>query len=333
MTSAPTRADALVATKNTKSQRVSSSAPAGIVKAVADASAKVGISFSYLMNKAEAESSYNPTAKAKTSSASGLYQFIDSTWLDMVNKYGAKHGLGQYADAIDKTASGKAVVTNAAMKKDILALKNDPKISALMAAEYAGENKTYLEKQLGRAVSDTDLYLAHFLGAGGACKFLKAMDKNGACTAASILPDAAAANKSVFYSKTSGNARTLDQIYAKFESKFNTDALTNTGIQLASADTGSSVGDIVSGAFGASDTTAQSTGLKTGTTPLPSGKDTRVAGLFFSSGAGAISSEAALHLASLDIIQDTSQRAIKALSYDAASKADTRLGGQVHTSA
>ncbi len=332
MTSAPSRADALSTTKVVKSQQVSSHAPAGIVKAVADASAKVGVSFSYLMNKAEAESSYNPTAKAKTSSASGLYQFIDSTWLDMVSKYGAKHGLGQYADAIDKTASGKAVVTNAAMKKDILALKNDPKVSALMAAEYAGENKAYLEKQLGRAVSDTDLYLAHFLGAGGACKFLRAMDRNGACTAASVLPDAAAANKSVFYSKTSGNARTLDQIYAKFESKFNTDALADTGIQLASADTGATVGDIVAGAFDLSGTTAQNTATRT-KEALPSGKDTRVAGLFFSSGAGAISSEAALHLASLDIIQDTNQRAIKALSYDAASKADTRLGGQVHTSA
>jgi hypothetical protein len=198
----------------------SAAAPESVVRAVQEASQKVGVSFSYLMTKAATESSFNPNARAKSSSAAGLYQFIESTWLDMVKKHGADYGLGDMASKITRTSAGKLVVTDKAAKQDILALRNDPKMSALMAAEYAGENKAILEKSLGREATDTDLYLAHFLGAGGACKFLKAMSGDADCSAAAILPTAASANPAIFYSKSTGEAKSLQDIYAHFAKKF-----------------------------------------------------------------------------------------------------------------
>lgn len=210
------------------SQRLSSSSgvevPANVYKAVEQASARSGVSFAYLMTKAQTESSFNPEAQAKTSSASGLYQFIERTWLDMVDKHGAEYGLGKYADAITRKQDGTPVVANKALRQEILALRKDPEISAYMAAEYASENKAYLEKQLGRTATDTDLYMAHFLGAGGAAKFLKAMDRNGNQAAAAVMPAAANANRNVFYSASSGRALSLDQVYARFDKKFDTGA-------------------------------------------------------------------------------------------------------------
>lgn len=196
------------------------SVPAHIYQAVSEASAKVGVSFAYLMTKASTESSFNPNAQASTSSASGLYQFIERTWLDMVDKHGAAYGLEKYANAITRRADGTPVVADRALRKEILDLRKDPEVSALMAAEYAGENKEFLEKRLNRDVTDTDLYLAHFLGAGGAARFLKAMAANPSSRAASVLPEAASANRGVFYASGSGRALSLQAVYERFENKF-----------------------------------------------------------------------------------------------------------------
>ena len=61
-----------------------SHAPKNVLNSIAKASAHTGVNFAYLMQQASAESSFKSTAKAKGSSASGLYQFIDSTWMNMV---------------------------------------------------------------------------------------------------------------------------------------------------------------------------------------------------------------------------------------------------------
>lgn len=194
--------------------------PAHIYRAVADASQRVGVSFAYLMTKAETESSFNPNAQASTSSASGLYQFIERTWLDMVKKHGADYGLGKYADAITRRSDGSLSVSSASMRREILNLRKDPQVSAYMAAEYANENRQYLAGRLNREITDTDLYLAHFLGAAGAAKFLTAMEKNPDQRAAAVMPDAASANTGVFYSRNSGRALTLAQVYDRFDRKF-----------------------------------------------------------------------------------------------------------------
>lgn len=193
-----------------------SAAPQIVLASVEKASTKTGVDFAYLMNQAKAESSYNPTAKAKTSSASGLFQFIERTWLDMVNRHGDKYGLQQYADAID----GKLRVNNNATKQEILALRNDPQMASYMAAEFAADNKAVLERTVGGEIGATELYFAHFLGAGGASGFLKELRHNPNTIAADIMPKAALANRNVFYDSKNGQPRTMQQVYDFFDKKF-----------------------------------------------------------------------------------------------------------------
>lgn len=83
-----------------------------VESAIRQASARTGVDFTYLMEKAAVESSYRTDLKASTSSATGLYQFIDSTWLATIKKHGAENGLGQYANAIETRSDGRAVVSD-----------------------------------------------------------------------------------------------------------------------------------------------------------------------------------------------------------------------------
>ncbi len=197
-------------------------APAHVMNAVRQASASTGVDFSYLMEKASVESGYRTDVQAKTSSATGLFQFTEGTWLKMVKQYGSKHGLGVYADALETGENGRIQAKDAATRKEILNLRKDPRLSAIMAGELANENKDYLEGELGRPVGKTELYMAHFLGAGGAAKFLKALEKNPNQPAASLLPDAARANLNVFYDGS--RPRSVGQVYDRFAAKFGDDA-------------------------------------------------------------------------------------------------------------
>jgi Transglycosylase SLT domain len=193
-------------------------APAEIRTAIRQASAATGVPFDYLAAQAEQESGFKADARAATSSAAGLYQFIESTWLGMVREHGEKHGIGELARAITQTEKGPHVA-DAALKAKILALRDDPKLSAAMAAEYARGNHAQLGQSLGREIGATDLYLAHFLGAGGATRFLTALRTDPGRAAAEILPDAAAANRAVFFAGD-GRARSIDEIYDRFAAKF-----------------------------------------------------------------------------------------------------------------
>ena len=190
-----------------------------VTQAIRQASAKAGVDFAYMLNKASQESSLNPTAKSRTSSATGLFQFIEQTWLRTVKSYGEKYGLSEYADRITIGSDGVARVKDSQSKKAILEMRKDPSLSACMAAELTNQNKTALQSEIGGKIGSTELYLAHFLGAGGAADFLKAMRSNPNASAAAVLPEAASANKAVFYGKD-GCACTLKEIYNKFAAKF-----------------------------------------------------------------------------------------------------------------
>ena len=170
------------------------------------------------MAQAAKESGFNPDAKSKASSAAGLYQFVEQTWLSVVRKHGAEHGLGDMAAKIKLGEDGKLRVADPALRKEILDLRRDPAIAAAMAAEHAADNQQRLEAKLDRAVQPTDLYLAHFLGLKGATSFLGAMEKDAKQGAADLFPKAAAANKSIFY-RADGSQRTLQEIYDRFESR------------------------------------------------------------------------------------------------------------------
>ena len=189
-----------------------------IQSAIAYASSKTGVDFSYLLGQAKLESGLNASARASTSSASGLYQFIDQSWLSVVRKHGAEHGLSWAADAIQPGAGGRLAVSDAGTKQAILALRNDPAVASIMAAASASDNSQALQGSLGRAATGTDLYMAHFLGLGGATKFLSTMQANPSASGAALFPAAAAANRNVFYAGD-GTPRSLADIYRRFADK------------------------------------------------------------------------------------------------------------------
>lgn len=142
-----------------------------------------GVDAGIMATFAGIESDFRPKVGAGTSSATGLFQFIKSTWNDMLRKYGAKYGIPMDTPPTDARAN------------------------ALMGAEFLRENRDGLSKFLGREPTDVDLYAAHFMGLGGARKF---MSMNGNAIAAQAMPDAARANEPIFYAN--GKARTRDEV-------------------------------------------------------------------------------------------------------------------------
>ncbi len=221
-----------------------------VTQSLQKASATSGVEFSYLLKNATQESGLNPTAKAKTSTATGLFQFVEQTWLRMVKLYGNKYGLGEAADRISIGSDGIARVADKQIKKEILALRKDPEVSAHLAAELTNENKTALKSEVGGKIGHTELYLAHFLGIGGAANFINTMRQNPNAIAADVLPTAASANASVFYDKN-GQPQTVAQVYKRFAQKFEHSTSGSSGAtQFAGSKTRSSYNVAASGVAG-----------------------------------------------------------------------------------
>jgi hypothetical protein len=184
-----------------------------VTAAIRRASRTTGATFDYLLNTAMRESSLDPKAQAKTSSARGLYQFIESTWLTMVKEEGAKYGLGRLASAIERGPDGEYRVNDPKARAQILKLREDPKIASLMAGALATRNSEDLTSALGRKPTSGELYLAHFLGAAGAKRLIALQKSNPNASAAAAFPDAARANKSIFMN-ANGKAKSVSDVFA-----------------------------------------------------------------------------------------------------------------------
>jgi len=185
--------------------------PPSIALAFSQAGDKSGVDFDYLLTTAMRESSLNPEAKAPTSSAVGLFQFLESTWLEVMKAEGPRLGYGEYAAAIDVTSDGDYVIADRQKRQDILKLREDPAIAADLAAAFTRRNGDYLEARFGRMPSPGELYIAHFLGAQGAEKMFTAGLADPEQVAAGLFPRQAAANRSIFYDRD--GARTVREVY------------------------------------------------------------------------------------------------------------------------
>jgi Transglycosylase SLT domain len=190
-----------------------------IAGAIKQAASTTGTSFEYLLATAKMESNFNPTASASTSSARGLYQFIDQTWLGTVKEAGAQLGYGQYADAITKSSSGGYSVSDPAARNSIMKLRDDPAAASSMAAVLTQSNSFNLTGKIGRRPTDGELYMAHFMGVGGAAKLINNAQDNPQASAAGLFPNAAAANRSIFYDR-SGQARTVSEVYSVLTARY-----------------------------------------------------------------------------------------------------------------
>jgi hypothetical protein len=212
-----------------------------VAGAIKQAAASSGTSFQYLLTTAKMESDFNPTAGASTSSAHGLFQFIDQTWLATVKDAGAQFGYGNYADMISKSSDGSYSVSDPDARKAIMKLRDDPTVASAMAAAFTQSNSFKLTGMIGRRPSDSELYMAHFMGVGGAAKLIANAEDNGQASAARLFPNAAAANRSIFYDRTTGRARTVSEVYSVLQQRYDS-AATSSATQSAMASVG---GDIV----------------------------------------------------------------------------------------
>jgi hypothetical protein len=194
-----------------------------ITGAIKQAASATGASFEYLLSAAKIESNFNPTAGASTSSARGLYQFIEQTWLGTVKEAGTALGYGKYADSITKSASGTYSVSDPSTRDDILKLRDDPAVNAAMAGVLTQSNSFKLTSEIGRRPTDGELYIAHFMGVGGAAKLINAAAENPQASAARLFPSAAAANVPIFYDR-GGNQRSVSEVYSVLTSRYNSAA-------------------------------------------------------------------------------------------------------------
>jgi hypothetical protein len=190
-----------------------------IAGAIKQAASTTGISFEYLLATAKMESNFNPKAAASTSSARGLYQFIDQTWLGTVKEAGAQLGYGKYADAITKNPTGGHSVGDPAARSAIMKLRDDPDAASSMAAVLTQSNSFRLTGKIGRRPTDGELYMAHFMGVGGAARLISNADDNPNTSAARLFPNAAAANRSIFFDR-SGRARSVSEVYSVLSSRY-----------------------------------------------------------------------------------------------------------------
>jgi hypothetical protein len=185
---------------------------ATVVGAIRNAARATGADFHYLLATAQVESGFNPTASVSSSSAKGLYQFIEQTWLTQLKESGPALGYGRYADAITQLPSGRYTVSDPAMRQQILALRDDPAANAAMAGAFTQQNAALLAQKIGRTPSEGELYVAHFFGAAGAGQLINLVNQSPDTVAARAFPNAAKANPSIFYDRQ-GHPRSVAGVY------------------------------------------------------------------------------------------------------------------------
>lgn len=203
------------------------SARAKIAGTIKNAASATGASFEYLISAAKIESNLNPSAQASTSSARGLYQFIEQTWLGTVKEAGSAFGFGKYADAISKSPSGRYSVSDSSTRDEILKLRDDPAANAAMAGVLTQSNSFKLTGMIGRRPTDGELYMAHFMGVSGASRLISSAEDNPRASGPAMFPSAAAANRSIFYNRD-GSSRSVSQVYSVLTSRYDAAANSQT---------------------------------------------------------------------------------------------------------
>jgi hypothetical protein len=193
-------------------------APVRVVTAIAKASAATGADFEFLLKTAALESSFNQNTEARTSTAVGLFQFIEHTWLYMIREVGPDHGLSDLAAVISVTGKGEYEIADTETETAILSLRYDPEVSAILAGAFARRNAEFAARQLGREPNAGELYITHFLGANGGVELIRLMQKQPRALARKHFAGAARANRSIFYDGR--RPRTVAEVHDRLLEKY-----------------------------------------------------------------------------------------------------------------
>jgi hypothetical protein len=171
--------------------------PPAFAEAARAASRTAGVGLPTLMAQLAHESAFRTDARNAASTAAGPAQFLEGTWLEMIQRHGAAYGLGSAAAQI-VTINGRLDIADPALKAEVLALRRSPELAFAMAGRYLAAVAADLARFLGRAPSEFEIRLGYLLGAGGAALLLKAAHASPRRSVADILPDAAKANPPLF---------------------------------------------------------------------------------------------------------------------------------------
>lgn len=201
--------------------------PTPAAAAIRLAALRTGADFGYLMELSSAESNFDHTIGASTSSATGLFQFTEDTWLQTVNRYGAGFAMDELAEHIDNTYDMNGLLVgrtpNPFIRQSAFALREQPHLSSLMSAEFQLRNKFRVECEIKRPLNRTEMYFGHFLGADGAISFLQSRARVPNTVAARAFQQQADANRAVFYNRDRRgrlSGRSFNEVYAFFDKKF-----------------------------------------------------------------------------------------------------------------
>jgi hypothetical protein len=209
------RADDILAFGGVKIRR-------SLVETILRAAEVTGVDPAYMMALADKESSFIADNKAATSSAEGLFQFIEKTWLEMIRDFGPKYGM-EFAAASVETANGQVAIPSDQTREWVLSLRRNPYLSAVMAAEMLKRDKAKIERRIGRSLERSELYLMHFLGAESAGKLLELVSGKPKQSAPKVFPAAAKANRTLFFAqetvrkKTKTRHLTVTEVYGKID--------------------------------------------------------------------------------------------------------------------
>jgi hypothetical protein len=201
---------------------VDASTPVGsslVTGAIRRAAQATGTSFQYLLATAKVESDLNPNLTVRTSTATGLFQFIEQTWLATLKQAGPAFGYGGYATAISRSASGRYLVADPALRDEIMRLRKDPAANALMGGVFTQQNAAVMSSRLGRRPSEGELYIGHFFGPYAGTKAIALAASNPGANAAEIFPAAARANRPIFYDQQ-GQPRSIAGVCAELARRY-----------------------------------------------------------------------------------------------------------------
>lgn len=194
-----------------------------VIKSIFKASLQSGIEFEMLLMKAILESDLGRLNVASTSTARGVFQYIEPTWLVLMKRYGSDMGYPEYAQAISITRSGVPYFKGAKkfLRAEILALRYDTDTSALVKAHQIREETDMIRQYKGSAVNATDHYIAHMLGLSLAKEFYDLKRKGSIIAIAKLnrpaMREAARLNRIFFYDGK--RALTASQSYKKFQAR------------------------------------------------------------------------------------------------------------------
>lgn len=172
-------------------------APADVQQGLTMAAEASGVAATWLAEIANAESGFNPAAKNPNSSATGLYQFTDATWISALRK----------SEKVLKERYGVTQDFSKFTKEQMLAMRADPVLQSVVMGEFTFNNITALEEKLGgQHIGLKDAYLAHVMGVDGAAKLIRAMEVNPNAPAEVLFAKEAKANPALFAGKSMAEA-------------------------------------------------------------------------------------------------------------------------------